>query len=360
MRALVAGWIGSTNLGDELVFRGLRTHLDALGVETTAISVDPAATSRVHGVDAVRHRRPQDSFGLWRAAGAADVLVFGGGGLVQDQTSPWNIPFHASRVVMARLRRRPWAAVGVGVDPLGATWLRRVVQAGLGGSVAFGVRDRASAEAARSMGLSPRLTADLAFATPVSSPARNPLDILVVCVRPPTRPGIGTAATKARQPVAPDWITTLADSIDRIASRHGLAVRFVAFQPDRDAPVAQAVAARIQAPADVVDADLDDVVATMSEARGVVTMRYHGAVTASLAGRPAVLLDYSPKMSHLAADLGPGFRSLPIDTEAAALESAFADVLTRANTVQAARESLIQRETGNRTILEALLERAGR
>jgi polysaccharide pyruvyl transferase CsaB len=357
MRALVAGWIGSTNLGDELVFAGLRRHLAALGMDATAISIRPEHTVRHHGVEAVRHRDPRDSFGLWSALDDADVLVFGGGGLIQDQTSPWNIPFHTSRVLAARMRRVPWAGVGLGVDPVGARWLRALIRSGLAGSLGFGVRDQQSAHSAAELGLTPRLTADLAFALPAASSEAGPGDHLVVSLRPPTHSGVGTAAVKARRPVDPGWVAGLAAGIDRIAGAEGLDVRFVAFQPDRDTAMAESVATRMATSAELIDATLDEVVATMATAQGILTMRYHGAVTAALAGRPAVLLDYSPKMAQLAADVGPGFAAVPVESPARHLADAWRQVREHRSLVAEGRGMLIEREMGNRRILEYLVER---
>jgi hypothetical protein len=43
----------------------------------------------------------------------------------------------------------------------------------------------------------------------------------------------------------------------------------------------------------------------------MVTMRYHGAVAAAMAGAGVVTLAFSPKLDALAADLGPACRHVP-------------------------------------------------
>src|SRR5688572_2849834 len=125
MRVLVAAWVGSTNLGDELIFAALVRKLRARGVDVTAVSVDPAATTAAHGVAAVAH---SDLNGLWRALSECDAVVFGGGGLLQDETSPFNLPYHLSRLWLARLRSRRAVAVGVGAGRLDTAVGRRLVR----------------------------------------------------------------------------------------------------------------------------------------------------------------------------------------------------------------------------------------
>src|SRR4051794_907208 len=80
MRVAVAAWIGSTNLGDELVFASLRSALTRRGAEVVALSVAPAATEGEHGVRATR-RAP----GTVELLRGVDALVLGGGGLLQDE-----------------------------------------------------------------------------------------------------------------------------------------------------------------------------------------------------------------------------------------------------------------------------------
>jgi len=73
-RVTVAGWVGSTNLGDELLFRVLRGLLADRGVAVDAPSVDPAGTAAVHDVEAFGHLGPS---ALRRSLVASDAFVFG-------------------------------------------------------------------------------------------------------------------------------------------------------------------------------------------------------------------------------------------------------------------------------------------
>ncbi len=88
-RAVVAAWVGSTNLGDELVFSVLRRLLADRGVEAAVPSLDPVGTAAAHQVEAFGHLDPR---GLRRHLQSADARVFGGGGLLQNETSIWNLP----------------------------------------------------------------------------------------------------------------------------------------------------------------------------------------------------------------------------------------------------------------------------
>lgn len=359
MRVLVAGWIGSTNLGDELVLAGLLCHLRALGVTPVALSVDPAATGRDHGVEAVRSGGPA---ALLAAAGSCDVLVLGGGGLLQDETSPFNLPFHLARTWAAAVRRLPRAGVGLGAGRLDTTLGRALVRASLR-ATPVSVRDAPSADLLASLGLPrPVVAADLALALPdVQTPAK---DRVVVCLRPWAGGGaLLPASVRARLAgtrdgaAAPDpALQATAHELDRLHDATGLVPHLVALQPDRDGPLHDAVAARMTGPVSTARPDLAALPGEVGSGRVVVAMRYHGALCAVLAARPAVLVGYSPKVDALAAELGPAGRLLPwrADGLAGAVESVRA-VLGR--DTGEARERLRARGRGNRDVLASLLER---
>jgi polysaccharide pyruvyl transferase CsaB len=306
---LVAGWVGSTNLGDELVLAGLLRHLRDLGAQPVVLSVDPDATARDHGVEAVRSGGPA---ALVAAAGGCDALVLGGGGLLQDETSPFNLPFHLARAWAAALRRLPRAGVGLGAGRLDTALGRRLVRASLRG-MPVSVRDPGSADLLAALGLPrPVVAADLALALPDVDVA--PADRVVVCLRPWAGGG-GLLPASVRARLAPPQdagaLAATAGALDELHARTGLVPHLVALQADRDGPLHDAVADRMTAPVTTARPGLAALPAEVASGRVVVAMRYHGALCAVLAGRPAVLVGYSPKVDALAAELGPAGRLLP-------------------------------------------------
>lgn len=301
-RIAVAGWIGSDNLGDELILRSLIRSLRARGAAPVAVSIDPAATRRLHGIEAVRHRSPLDTPGLGRALGRMDGLVIAGG-LVQTETSVWNIPFHAARWRAAR--RIPGAAVGLGVGRVDGIVPARIARRTLRRMESIAVRDRASADRLEGWGLrGVRVGSDPVIGE--EAPPVDPGDTMCVILRPANRGGMRTASSAAAEDgLSPDPRTGgMAAALDAAAGAAGLSIRLVAFQKSRDLPLLRSAARRLRSDAALSAPGLDDVLREVGRSRLVITMRYHGAIAALLHGRPAVLLDYSPKMASLASEGG--------------------------------------------------------
>ena len=374
MRVLVSGWIGSTNLGDELVFAGMRRLLGDHRV--AAISVDPQATRADHGVAAIDHRKPSQ---VAAATRSADLVVFGGGGLVQDETSPWNLPYHLSRPLLARLQGTPWVAIGIGVGRLGTALGRRLATT-LRTAAAVTVRDEPSQRLLAELGVESRLSADVAFNLGRRTPRQpetdpevevegptdgSPGGHVVVSLRPWSG---GTASASARWlPVGwrpggdePSWfVPTVAAALDRTSTRTGLEVRFVALQTDRDAELHERVAAAMHTPAATVVPTRSSVLGELGSGEAVVAMRYHAGIGATLAGRPSVLVGYSPKVDALAAGLGAGAAHLAFDREQlATIDDAVVAQLAAPDALGAVRtaaDALLARTEVDRQVLHELI-----
>ena len=353
MRVLVSAWIGSTNLGDELVFRALVNRLHERGVRPTAISIDPNGTRREHGVDAVHHTNVPE---IWRELRRADRLVFGGGGLLQDETGYWNLPYQLSRVIMARIARTPFGVYGIGAGAIRTASGKFLVRHSLRSVVATSVRDAESARVLQALGVpGPTIAADPAFSLP--SPSAPATDRLVICLRPPLRETrLLPASIAARSGVGSDWAMAMARALDSAVEATGLQPHFVALQTDRDHQLHQSVASHMRAAATFVQPTIDTVFDEVATGRAVFAMRFHGGVAAAVAQRPVVLLPYSPKVRQLAVDLAAGVETIPMDPASwnlipAALQAAMRDPAP----LERRLARLRAREQANTVVLDRLL-----
>lgn len=322
-RILVLGWIGSPNLGDELITEQTCRLLREAGCEPTLVTIDPEASAHF-GTPLVRHAGARDALPLALAMRRHDGAVFGGGGLIQDETGPLNIAFHLSRLATARMLRRPWIGLGLGIGAVDRRTGRLLVRAVLRGAEAITVRDSASAERHRRLTGRPAVVG----ADPVFLSHPDPIvpsDHLVVSLRRANEAGQRRLATST--PPSPSVVAHWADLIDALAAAHGLGVRFVAWERDQDAALHDAVARELSAPSEREVPGVADVVERMGSGRLVLTMRYHGAVAALLHRRPAVVLDYSPKMGDLVAESNGGAALLSLNATAAHGVEAMASII---------------------------------
>jgi polysaccharide pyruvyl transferase CsaB len=288
---------------------------------------------------------------------AADAVIVGGGGLLQDETSPFNLPYHLLRPIVGRVLRRPVGAIGLGAGPVDTRLGRGLVRHGLRGVAPVTVRDDESRQVLQRLGIAARTTADLAFGLPV--PVAGPADRLVVCLRPwsPAR-RLMPVGSRRVDPTPPWFVPAAARALDSAADALGLPVHFVALQADRDHPLHEAIARTMRTPATLASPGVHDVVDEVARGAVVVSMRYHGIVAATLAGRPSVAVGYSPKVDALAHDIGRAARALPWSGEGiAAIPDALRAIAANGADALEARERLRARERGNDDAIDDLLRR---
>lgn len=352
-KVVVAGWSGTENLGDELLLRALLRRLAAHDLGAVVVSRDPAATTRLHGVPALGLA---DAVGLGRALRASQGVVLGPGGIIQDETSPFSLPWHLARVPQARLARRPLVGVGLGVGPLTRRGSLRLTGWALRHAGAVAVRDEASADLLRRAGVR-RVEAGCDLVLGFGATQVEPLDRIVVCLRP-HRPGGHTVPLQhlPASELDPQRVRSVAAGLDALAAVTGLPLHLVALEAGRDDRYHDLVAQHLRAPVTTAVPRIDDVLTEVAASRLVVAMRFHAGIAAVLGGRPAVLLGYATKVRSLATSLGPAAQLLADDPAGyASLPEAGSAVIGRDEHMAESRERLSRGLTAHDRALAALV-----
>lgn len=352
----VAGWIGSSNIGDELIFREIKRKLSQRGANPVAISIDASSTRADHRCASIEHGGPRDSLALLRSLGTVSSLILGGGGLIQSETSPWNLPFHLSRVWSARARRVPWAGIGLGVGSLNGALGRRLVAATMRSAIGTTVRDAASAAALRAIGVEGVIVAaDPVICADAEGSAAH--GRIAVSLRRRNRGGPRTARSQSDSDLGTSWVQSTAVALDALSESWALPIRFIAFQPDRDDVVHRAVADRMSSEFSFAPSSPDTVLNEVASSAFVVAMRYHAAIGALLGGVPGLLIDYSPKMRDLAAEVGDGLQVVSSEFfEADDLVRRLQTAERHATELPDALAALRAREEANDRMIDRLLE----
>ena len=149
---VISGYYGFYNVGDEAILEAtvtlLRRHRPNLDI--VVLSADPAHTRRCYGVEAV----PRTSIpAVAKALRRADLLVSGGGGLLQDVTSWRTVPYYLGIMQLAMLLGTRVAVYNQGIGPLERNFSRRIVKGVLSRVDCLSVRDPASAHLLRQLGI---------------------------------------------------------------------------------------------------------------------------------------------------------------------------------------------------------------
>ncbi len=327
MRVVVSGYFGNGNTGDEALLAGMLVSMRAVepDLEAVVISGAPAETERLHGVEAVPRMRP---LAIWRALRGADGLISGGGGLLQDRTSPRPVAYYAGVMALARLARRPYVIHAQGLGPIERGPNRALAAMALRGAARVSLRDAGSITLGRAIGV--RRAIDL-----VPDPA--------IVLRPSGRSdGPIVVAVRAWGSTA-DHLPAIREALRLLAADHPIVALPMHEPMDRDPSVFVTDGIRGAAVAPPATS-LDERIALIGSARLVIGMRLHALILAAAAGTPAVAVSYDPKVDAfasrlgmpIAADLDAGVE--PMRVVEAAQRVASTDVADRQAIVDAMRD----------------------
>ena len=314
-RVLLVGYYGVDNLGDEAIRQAIEAAAAYVGV-SVAYYVSRRPDADPHAVGSGFRALPR----LARVMREVDGVVLGGGGILKDEGLRLPLELLAT-AVLARALRRPVTLLGVGVGPIYTRLGSWLVQLTARLARVRAVRDVASADVLRSMGVRHVfIGADPIFTTPPPEPIAPSVRGERAAVDP-TGHATPDAARLALVSLRP-WFHKLPDQeaarrSELLADGVAAAIRqlvdagwqatMVALYWPRDRDAADAVVARVDRAAVASPSsplDWDGLVAAAGASSLVIAMRYHALAAAAIAGTPVVALAYEPKVRSLAEDLG--------------------------------------------------------
>jgi polysaccharide pyruvyl transferase CsaB len=299
MRVLLSGYYGFGNLGDEalleVIVEQLRGRFPSVQVEV--LSATPQTTAAALRVAAA----PRWEWRAVRAAIArAEVVLSGGGGLLQNTTSLRSLLYYAAILREAIRAKRKTMVFAQSIGPLDR-WGRFIVRRFCRGLDRATVRDQRSLALLHALLPSTPIerTADPVFLYDL--PAES-IDL--------SADGLGAesgpyAIVNVRKIAAfRDGAAIVARAADRLAERHGIRVAFLSLAGAGDAAVATNVIRACKSnPVLLPECSLPKAAAILRGASVVIGMRLHALVLAARYAVPFLAIPYDPKVSALCEDL---------------------------------------------------------
>jgi polysaccharide pyruvyl transferase CsaB len=333
MRFLLSGYYGFGNLGDEALLRIIVSELKARYPHGTidVLSAEPSLTSHELGVEATQR---WEQGAIRRAIDRADVLLSGGGGLLQNATSLKSLFYYAGIIRTASNAKKKTMIFAQSIGPLDF-WGKQTVRECCKGLSAATVRDE------RSRGLLAPLvsvpverTADPVF---LYEPPDPPVTLEAEGLGPESDPLVVVCVRKTAH--WNDGVTALAAAVDRLAETHGARVAFVPFGGLADAEASTLVIRKCRSKPVLVPLEgLDAVAAAIARARLVIGVRLHALILAARFGVPFLAVPYDPKVLGLCEDVAyplPALWTPGVRSDQAAVVSLVDDAWTRRDALAA-------------------------
>ena len=363
-KILISGYYGFNNIGDESI---LRTVVDNLreklaDVEITVLSQDPEQTREQFGVQAARRMSLWDIF---RSVGRCDLLLSGGGSLLQDATSMRSILYYLFILRLAQLLGKQTFIYSQGIGPISAPRNRRLAARVLRRTDGIVVRDGKSRDLLLEIGVPGELvhvTADPVIRVKKADPTLG-LEILERegCPKREGRLTVGWAV-KARKPDRA-FLQEVERCILWLREAYGADSVLIPFFHDEDVGVCADVAAHLNGQAGWIKEKhlSEETLSIIGSMDVLVGVRLHSLIYAAVMGVPMIGVSYDPKVDSFLSSIR---QPTPFTVESFSLEgfqAAFRETMERREDIRetTARclEELIAKLDRNEELIGALMGR---
>ena len=282
---VVSGYIGFDNFGDEAIAHVLVDKLKAKGAEKiTLISSNPEKTSGLYGVNSVSMLKFVD------AIKETDVLVSGGGSLLQDVTSFKSLLYYLGVIYCALFFGKKVEIFRQGIGPINSKVGQILTRFALKHASRVSVRDKKSQELLKSWGIEAELLNDPIF--DLDLPKKNKKGVVGVQLR--NYPTLNEA-----------FLNALADEIvKRFPDKK---IQLLSFQDSIDLAICEKFA-RILGKKGLNNVEVlkglsvNDVFEKISDLEFLIGMRFHANVVAIKSGVKALAINYDVKVKKLAEE----------------------------------------------------------
>jgi len=302
-RILVCGAYGLGNSGDEAILQAILERIRGFDpdAEITVISRTPEITSKRFRVKSIASF---DVRSIRIVMKNSDILLFGGGSLLQDVTSTRSLYYYLWILKTAKKLACKVLIYGCGIGPINKTKNRILTAKILNNYVdEITVRDKDSFDALTEIGVTIppiHLAADLALS--LKKCEEYVIDNIFRYFDVDLKACYACFCLK-------DWyginekIPEIKESAIRCYYEHGLIPLFLLLNPKEDQAITDKITEELNIPYAVINKELDSnlLIGVISRMKVIISVRLHALVFAAGQNVPFVAINYDPKIDSFAS-----------------------------------------------------------
>lgn len=321
-KIVMSGYYGFSNAGDEALLTAILAALRKIEPDSdiTVISGNPAETRHKHKVHSLYRFA---GLSIWKALGQTDLLISGGGSLLQDVTSKRSLLYYLTVILAAKLRGKKVMLFAQGIGPIRSGFMRYLTCKVCSKADLITVRDADSAEELVRIGIDRdkvQLTADSVLT--LASPGRvQGLTLLEREGFDIKKPVIAVSVRRWADDL--ETLMELGKSLGALRDRFDAQIIILPLQYPADVEVSRMLEKFI--PRGIVEDELmegiterhtknrvavlerslstEDFLSIISNTQLLIGMRLHSLIFAAVSGVPFLALSYDPKVDGFVKSL---------------------------------------------------------
>lgn len=297
---VISGYYGFDNIGDEAVLYAIISALKKqMGhVDITVLSNTPEKTKALYQVNAINRWKVKE---IRAAIKKCDLLISGGGSLLQDVTSNKTIPYYLFIIKMAQFYKKKVVFYSQGVGPVEKPWSKWMMKAVCNKVDHIFVREQVSKGTLESIGVT-KAPVTVAIDPVLGLTCKADVKEKIAKKLEGERAiGIYLRPWKNDSELVESLVVTVKRLIDEGYTVYGIPMYF-----KEDLTIAQELSAKVGGKMKVIDRELsiEETIAYTACFEFIIGMRLHSLIMAAAVGTPMVALSYDPKVTDFTKEMG--------------------------------------------------------
>lgn len=324
---LISGYYGFDNIGDESILRTLITSLREKipDCRLTVLSHNPASTREKYGVEAVERMSPK---AILRAVRQCDMLISGGGSLLQDVTSSKSIHYYLLIIRLAKLLHKKVFIYSQGIGPIDHAMNRRATAKALKRADGIVVRDEKSAKLLEEIGIPQErivITADPVIRMKQPDKTVGSEILSRAGIGQNGKLTVGWAIREKNKDSA--FVREVTQSIRYLKETYDAESVLIPFHYEEDREVCSFIAGQTGAKCLTEKYLSEDMLSIIGNMDVLVGVRLHSMIYAAIMGVPIIGISYDPKCTAFLNSVGLNQLSTRENFSAEAFGAEFSRVL---------------------------------
>ncbi|MEG1583735.1 MAG: polysaccharide pyruvyl transferase CsaB [Anaerovorax sp.] len=299
-KILISGYYGFNNIGDESILRAVVDNLKNKleDVTITVLSQNPKSTAEKYEVHSVDRK---SIWGILKSVKKCDLLVSGGGSLLQDVTSRKSILYYLFIMWIAFIFRKKVFIYSQGIGPISSSLNRRLTAFTLKRASGIVVRDETSKEFLIELGMDEGRV--VVTADPVLRIKKTGLEkgreILEKegFIKEPSSMIVGFAIREKK--LTSNFVDELCISMNRLIDEKQAQIVLIPFHFSEDMAVIETIEQRMDGRVSLIrnkylTTEMMSIIGNMDLLVGV---RLHSLIHAAIMEVPMIAISYDPKIN---------------------------------------------------------------
>ncbi len=287
-KVLISGYVGFGNFGDEAIFYALTSHLKKTGNTLNAFSGNPKKTFEDFNVESYYFK---NIFQILKAIIKTDVLISGGGSLLQDKTSNFSLYYYLFILILAKLFFKKTVIFAQGIEAMVQKNNENLLKFVLKTTDFVSVRDKNSQDYLKKLGIDSILLSDPVYSILQEIKISDKKEGLIVQLR------------KTKN-INEDFLERLAKEITK---NYKGSIKILPLQDSLDKEICEKfkeILANLDIQSEIISKNsISEIIETINNSKYMISTRLHGAIVSNALKTNTFTLNYDEKLKTLSEEL---------------------------------------------------------